>query len=278
MTREAFEDLALRVLEAPGDEPAAAALRQALAEEPQHRAVWQSLCEFYASSGEILAAEHPGTPAAKSISFLHRWQTWAALAAAVLVGLFLWPDSSPDLLAEWREHGPADLQAALTQPLPQLLATAQPAVFRAAATIQLQSPLIAAGAGPVEIAWQGGPAHIRLERDGSVIWEYTGASPVTSPALPANEVYQLEINRLDRPAAAAIRETFVTVTPVENTPGLDGVLQAATAKPARLGEAVLAFHRLPAEVRRSDAGRRIAIWLGQRARQPDLLSSARDAQ
>lgn len=280
MTRDEFQDLALRALESPGDEPAVAALRQALESQPEYRDDWQSLCALYAQSGAALAQAEPPATAVVHTRWLHRWQPWVVLAAAaaVAVGVFVWRAAPTESLQEWRESGPASLRTALTAPLPQLLAAAQPAVFRSGDSVQLQSPLIAATAGPVEIAWRGGKARVQLERDGTVIWTQTGDSPLTSPALPADGVYQLEINLLEQPATKAVRETFVTVTAGKTGAGLSGVLQAATADPSRLGEAVLAFHRLPTAVRQSEDGQRIALWLAERARQPDLLPAAQNAK
>lgn len=280
MTHDEFQDLALRALESPGDESTLAALRQALEAHPEYRAEWQSLSTLYAHSGEILAQAESTSPVVARTPWRRRWQPWVALAAAaaVAVGVFIWRGAPHESLAEWRETGPTSLRTALTAPLPQLLAAAQPAVFRSGEAVQLQSPLIAATAGPVEIAWRGGRARVQLERDGTIIWNQVGNSPLTTPALPADGVYQLEINLIDQPTVKAVRETFVTVSAGKIASGLNGVLQAATADPARLGEAVLAFHRLPAAVRQSEDGQRIALWLAQRARQPDLLPTAQNAK
>lgn len=280
MTHDEFQDLALRALESPGDEPAVAALRQALESQPEYRDEWQALCALYAQSGAALAQAEPPATAIVHTRWLHRWQPRVVLAAAaaVAVGVFVWRAAPTESLQEWRESGPASLRTALTAPLPQLLAAARPAVFRSGDSVQLQSPLIAATAGPVEIAWRGGEARVQLERDGTVIWTQTGDSPLTSPALPVDGVYQLEITLLDQPAAKAVRETFVTVSAGKTGAGLSGVLQAATADPARMGEAVLAFHRLPAAVRQSETGQRVALWLAERARQPDLLPTAQNAK
>lgn len=276
MTRDEFQDLALRALESPGDEPTVAALRQALESHPEWRDDWQSLCALYAQSGAALAQAKPPATAVVHPPWLHRWQPWAVLAAAaaVAVGVFFWRTAPTESLEKWRENGPASLRTALTAPLPQLLAAAQPAVFRSGDSVQLQNPLIAATAGPVEITWLSGPAHVQLEHNGIIIWEQTGDSPLTSPALLVDGVYHLEIRLLDQPAVQAVRETFVTVSAVKTTAGLNGVLEAATADPARMGEAVLAFLRLPAAIRHSEDGQRVALWLAERARQPDLLPTA----
>tara|TARA_R110002167_G_scaffold59058_1_gene167213 strand:- start:190 stop:513 length:324 start_codon:yes stop_codon:yes gene_type:complete len=105
----------------------------------------------------------------------------------------------------------------------------------------------------------------------------TGDVRVTTPSLRQDAVYALELRVED---VALLRDEFVTVgkahsTDLHRSNDLGRILAAATASPARLGEAVLAWWALPPEVRQSENGRRIGAWLAVLARQPDMLAAVR---
>jgi hypothetical protein len=110
------------------------------------------------------------------------------------------------------------------------------------------------------------------------VWSTAAArSGVRTPALAADGVYELVLT----PATgAAVRERFVTVARGGNTPdepGFATIFGAITTEPARLGDAVVAWHALPETARRSETGVRLGLWLGVEARQPDLLAEAKTA-
>ena len=211
-----------------------------------------------------------------------RW-AWAGLAAAamVTVAAVFWPRATltSPLSAHWNERGPESLRLALTLPLPELPGALRLPVFREETSVRLQSPLIAAQAGPVIIAWTQttpGQARVRLVQNDRVIWETSARSPVTTPALPADAVYSVEILPSGQPEAKQLSETFVTVVPVGPPPAgksLEAVLASATAKPPRVGEAFLAYQALTPAERNSEAGQRVGLWLAVEARQPELFQA-----
>ncbi len=293
-----FRDLAWRALENPADAALRAEIAAALTAHPDWAGEWQALRETHALAREAVPAalareqaDHTAViPAARLAALLppsrrrtaHPW--WLAAAAAVLVvaGATFWQlrtPTAPDL-ASWAQNAPPTLARALTAPLADVSATAVLPTLRAETGVQLQSPLLAAAAGPVTIAWRapaGTTLTLTLREQNRVIWTQAVAqSPVATPPLAADKVYELLLT----PAASpALRETFVTVAPATASAGagLDAVFAAATAEPARLGEAVLAWHALPAATRQSEPGTRLGLWLALEARQPDLLAEAKTA-
>jgi len=295
---ESFSDLAWRALENPADAALRAELAVALTEHPDWAGEWQALREAHALAREAvpaaLAREQADRtaviPAARLATLLASEASprrravrpfWFAAAAALvlLTGGVVWQlrtPASPDLNA-WARQSPPALAHALTAPFAEVLATAVLPTLRDSTTVQLRSPLLAATAGPVTIAWRHPtPLTLTLRENGRTLWTVTATtSPQLTPPLPADHVYELLLMPATGPAH---RETFVTVPAHPAAPtatSLDAILTAATANPARLGEAVLAWHALPAETRASEPARRLALWLGVAARQPDLLAEAR---
>lgn len=292
---DAFSDLAWRALENPADAALREQVAAALAADPTRAETWRRLREDYARAREAVPAALSRTQADRTDSIpparldallretrarsrLSPWWLAAAAAVVFLSGSFLWSSrdaAAPDLAA-WSRRAPASLARALTAPLAEVAATATLPTLRSHAALQLRSPLLAAAAGPVPIAWlspDNTTATLTIRENNRLIWTLPGAtSPALTPALPPGHVYELT---LVATGGTALRETFVTVPPPPSTaPGLDGLLATLTADPARLGEGVLAWHALPTAQRRSEAGIRVGLWLGVQARQPDLLAEA----
>lgn len=295
---ESFRDLAWRALENPADAALRTELADALTAHPDWAGEWQALRKTHALAREAvpaaLACEQADRtaviPAARLAALLppsrrraaNPWWLAATAAVLVLAGATFWQHHTPPApdLTRWAQQAQPPLARALTAPLAEFAAAAVLPAMRTATGVQLQSPLLAATAGPVTIAWRAAtptPVTLTLRENNQIIWTLPGAqSPANTPALAADRVYELLLTPDQGPT---VREGFVTVSrsPAPATPGLAAVFAAAAAEPARLGEAVLAWHALPASTRHSEAGLRLGLWLGLEARQPDLLAEARAA-
>lgn len=295
---DAFRDLAWRALENPADATLRAEVAAALAANPVLAEEWRRLRGTHALAREAVPAALARAQADRTeIIPAHRlealtrqvqprprpspWWFAAAAALALLAGGFAWSLRAPaeaDRLA-WSRRSPASLARALTAPLAEVSANATLPTLRNDATQQLRSPILAATAGPVRIVWTSPtetPASVTLREGNRTLWTVADASsPVATPVLPPGHVYELT---LATPGGAVLRETFVTVTPPDSVgPGLEGIFAAVTAEPARLGEAVLAWHDLPVRQRHGETATRLGLWLGVQARQPDLLAEATSA-
>lgn len=291
---DAFRDLAWRALEAPADAALRTEIAGALTAHPEWAAEWRALRETHhlaqAAVPAALAraqADHTAAIPARRLDALLRKKRPAsplrrampligALAICALFAILLFRPVAPDF-SRWTQNAPASLTRALTAPLDEVIAAATLPTLRDAPTVQLRSPLLAAQAGPVTIAWADAattPLTITLRDNGRVIWTSPRVTAQTdTPPLAADHVYELVLTPETGPA---VREHFVTV-PAAAVPhaGLVKILAAATAEPARLGEAVLAWHELPEALRTSEMGRRIGAWLGVEARQADMLAQVR---
>lgn len=298
-----FRDLAWKALEAPGDAALRDAVSDALTAHPEWTDEWRILRETHHLAAEAVPAALARNQADRSVSIpaerltalsqrLHpkRNRPWirmlATAAALVALGFFAvrpfyqTSDSAPVRLPV---DSPASLVRAFATPVDALLATAKIPTLRSSAFLQVRSPIIAAQAGQVTVDWisgRDGSVTVRLTENGQTLWQTSAAiGPVQTPALPADHAYEL---LLTDSAGNTVREVFATVPADENTPHeakqpLSDVLDPATATPARLGEAVLAWHALPSVIRQSDAGRQLGIWLALEARQPDILEECRTA-
>ncbi|MCC6415491.1 MAG: hypothetical protein IT582_06255 [Opitutaceae bacterium] len=288
---DAFRDLACRALEAPADATLRTEIAEALTAHPEWAGEWRALRETHqlaqaavpAALARAQADRAAAIPARRLDTLLRKKRTASrlrralpligALAVCALFGILLFRPAPPDL-SRWTQHAPASLARALTAPLDEVIATATLPTLRDTTTVQLRSPLLAAQAGPVTIAWADAattPLTITLRDNGRVIWISPRVSAqIDTPPLEADRVYEVVLTPESGPT---IREHFVTVptAPTEHA-GLEKILSAATAEPARLGEAVLAWHELPKELRTSEMGRRIGAWLGVEARQADMLA------
>lgn len=314
---EQFRDLALRALDHPADATLREELATRLSAHPEWGGEWRELRETHrlareaahaaaartqadraeeipadrlaALMGEVTSAPTThaapvGTPHRPSPRW--RWLGLVAGIALIASTALLVPHRDAPVsslegfdVTPWLTQAPPSLSRALTQPLRDLVAGAQLATLRADASLQLQSPLLATAAGEVTIAWQGGAtATLTLLENGRPVWSATDVlSGARTPALPAGRVYELVLTPT---TGAAVREHFVTVARSAESAeaaGVAAILGALTAEPARLGDAVVAWHALPEAVRRSEIGVRLGLWLGVEARQPDLLAEAKAA-
>lgn len=309
MTLDDFTDLAFRRLENPGDATLRAAVEQALSDHPEWVKEWRALRETDALVAEALpialelnpanpAVSAPPpvpwaklAPAAEAPSPRTRWRWMAALAAAAAIaigGTFL-PSRNEALPAPARIAQTPGLEAslanALRTPLVDLLATLQPVTLRAASAggeAWIQQPFGAALAGPLTIAWSGGPADLTLRQRGQIIWQATRVtSPTASPALPADGLYELTISLRD-PTGTDLLTRFITTA---ETPALAAaelgpfaaIVTPLASSPARLGEAAAAWRRLNIAEKTSPTGVRLGLWLGVNARQPDIWAEAQTA-
>jgi hypothetical protein len=293
-TPEEFSDLAWRSLEAPEDSAVRKLLGEALSAHPEWTAVWTDLREAHrdlqacipAACAVATADSATSIPAARLAQLLRnvpgapvrrRWWPWlgaAAIAAVAALVMILQPQKEENFdWQPWRSAAPASLVRALTSPWQELVQDTRIPVLRDAPALQLQSPLVATAAGRVIIAWRDAPSEAltAVIRQGTrEISRQTGPAPLITPPLAPDAVYELS---LWAGAQRLTEERFVTITAPDRTEaGLAAVLQAATAQPVRLGEAVLAWHALDDRTRHADTGRRLGIWLAVEARQPDILA------
>lgn len=238
--------------------------------------------------GEDLDETAPAAPAASRPRRSHRWR-WLGLVAGITLiastALLVPRPSNPEASTEifdvtpWLAHAPPTLTRALTAPLSNVVASAQLPTLRTDDSLQLRSPLLATSAGEVTVTWRGDvAATITLRESGHTVWSAADArSGARTPALPADRVYELVLTPTN---GTPVRERFVTVAPASDTAGgstsgFATLLGAITTEPARLGDAVTAWHALPEEARRSEIGVRLGLWLAVEARQPDLLAEAK---
>lgn len=311
---EQFRDLALRALDRPTDAALRDELAAQLSAHPEWAGEWRELRETHrvvreaahaadarteadraeeipaarlaALLGEDLNETTPAAPAATRPRRSHRWR-WLGLVAGISLvastALLVQRPSNPAASTEifdvtpWLAHAPPTLTRALTAPVSNVVASAQLPTLRTDDSLQLRSPLLATSAGEVTVAWRGETAAtITLREGGRIVWSATDArSGARTPALPADRVYEL---LLTPPNGTPVRERFVTVAQASDTTGASGfaaLLGAITTEPARLGDAVIAWHALPEEARRSEIGVRLGLWLGVEARQPDMLAEAK---
>jgi hypothetical protein len=310
---EQFRDLALRALDRPADAALRDELAAQLSAHPEWAGEWRELRETHRVVREAAHAADALTeadrtehiPAARLAALLgedldetapaatrprrsHRWR-WLGLVAGITLiastALLVQRPSNPAASTEifdvtpWLAHAPPTLTRALTAPLSNVVASAQLPTLRTDASLQLRSPLLATSAGEVTVTWRGDvAATITLREGGRIVWSATDArSGARTPALPADRVYELVLTPTN---GTPVRERFVTVAPASDTAGAGTsgfatLLGAITTEPARLGDAVTAWHALPEEARRSEIGVRLGLWLGVEARQPDLLAEAK---
>lgn len=290
----AFRDLAWRALEAPTDAALRTEVADALSEHPTWADEWRILRETHhlaqSAMPAALAIDDADRTTAISahrlaallkkprpVSRSRRWLPFiVTLAACAVFSFFIFRPDSPDL-SRWTASAPAKLTRALTAPLSEVLATAVIPTMRDSTSVKMRSPLLAAQAGLVLIDWADAattPVTITLRENGRTLWTSPRVTaPTLTPDLAPDRAYELILTPTSGPA---VRERFITVA---NSPelytGFDAVLAPATAEPARLGEAVLAWHDLPENLRNSETGRRIGAWLAVEARQPDMLAEVR---
>lgn len=307
MNLDAFQDLLLRHLESPDDVRLRREFEAALEAHPQWLDHWRVLRDQYQLSraaGPVVAEllePAPTTTAAAAVPWdrlspaattatatapargtTARWRTAASLAFAASLALMLvwrpWREAGPsvDALAA---AAPRSLALALVAPASDLLAAARLPTQRAGpALVHIRQPITAAAAGPVAIEWSPATtAVVTLRRLDQVVWRADDVTPPqTTPTLPTGGVYVLEV--MPRDGSPAVVTRFVTVTGTASTPAdpLAAIVALCAEEPARLGEAVARWWALPADLRETDAGARLGIWLALEANQPDLLATARD--
>ena len=306
MTFDDFTDLAFRRLENPSDAALRTELDQALAQHPEWTDEWRALRDSHAQFAETVpiatelntaappASETPPVPWAKlqpAAQPRRRWWTTLVPAAAAAVVLIAWAQLAPQPAAlpsaetiASVAHLEPTVATTLRAPLPELLATLQPATFRdssASAEAWIQQPFGAALAGNLTIAWTGGPADLALRQRGEIIWQARqSTSPTTTAPLPADNVYELSIT-LASPTPIDLRTRFITLTDNSEADAALGpfapVIAALTTSPARLGEAAAAWRELTVAQKSSPVGLRLGLWLGVNARQPDIWADASEA-
>jgi len=294
-TLEDFYDLAWRALETPAEASLQQAVAQALAAHPEWMQAWADLRDSHHElqttvpvvSAMADADRTAKIPADRLNQLMRevdaapmRRQRWpwlgAAMAAAIVVLFWVLPRGSDDFeFQPWSDRAPASLREAFSKPWSELVLTAQIPVLRDTPAVQLQSPLIATAPGPVTIAWRGDTASVTavIRQNNREISRQTGSSPLVTPPLVADTVYELY---LYEGAKLLTREHFMTTAEtLPQATGLAGVMNAIIAEPMHLGDALLTWHALDQKTRQSDAGRRLGLWLALEARQPDLLDEVR---
>ena len=301
MIPEPVADLMLRVLENPHEAAARAELERQLATHPEWRGEWEDLQATYETTTDAFAsripidreiptarlttlcdAVAPSRPRARFLAF--PLQNLLGLAAAVallaLVGRNIAPtpiDSASELAAGLPSS--SSLHRALTAPLAAVARETTLTTFRSdASTLTLLSPLVATRAGTVTLAWTNpapaAPRHVQLFESGRLLWESTQASsPIETPALAADRVFELRIRDADNTLLA--REEFLTVAaPAAPADPFAAIVADASASPTRLGDAVIAWLNLPPERATTPAARRLGLWLAHEANLPSLREAA----